>query len=130
MMTDDLSVEEAWRTFWLPILIPSQKNLNYLLEDEPGRDYEGVTRWCMDLEQLKKELHDFYKLITRLPSLYDDLTGGLVSKPDTDPDVVHTLAQRNYTRYAAEDILEWFDDNAPYAMLGELRERFKEQFLP
>jgi hypothetical protein len=55
-------VEECWQDFWLEIVMP-----------------QGI----LDLEQVKKELHDFHGLLREVPVVYDHVTNGRVSKPHT-----------------------------------------------
>lgn len=70
-MTIDKTLEEVWYTFWKDIVAPN-----------------GV----LDLEQVKRELYDFWVVMQQVPKVYDHVTGGKVSKIMTDPDAVIALA--------------------------------------
>ena len=73
-MTDDRSegekdpVEAEWQEQWAPIL------------QRP----DGT----IDIDQLKKELYDFSRLITNSSQVYCYVTGGLISKPLTPANAV------------------------------------------
>jgi hypothetical protein len=67
----DKEIEESWNNFWKPILVKNDQ---------------------LDIEQLKKELHDFRTLIHNTSEVYDHTTGGKISKVLTDPDkVIETI---------------------------------------
>ena len=72
-----MTTEECWESFWKEIVCPDGK---------------------LDLEQVKKELHDFYTLIRNVSLVYDHITGGRISKPLTDPKVVIDEAEASYQR--------------------------------
>ena len=61
---DDL-VQACYDDFWKPLLghVPS-------------------------LSAIKSELYDFHTLMHDLPRLFDEITGGLISKPNTSIDAV------------------------------------------
>lgn len=59
----------------------------------------------LDIEQVKKELHDYGVLLDSVGRVYDNVTGGKVSKPNTDPDVVIALAE-DYLQECIEDEIE------------------------
>jgi|SRR6478736_5589737 len=70
---------------------------------EKLEDYEQtwVDYWqdiCSDecgllLDQIKRELHDYKTLLKNVPLVYDEITGGRISKPNTDP--VHVIQAVN-----------------------------------
>jgi len=69
--------EESWE-FWKPIVC-----------NEDG---------SMNTEQVKKELHDFLFMIQNVPVVYDHITGGIISKPLTDPKAVIDQAEEHYRK--------------------------------
>ena len=66
-----LKINKNYNSFWKDIL-----------EDDKGK---------LDMNQLKKELYDFYILIDNLSKLYVNVSGGLCSKPHTDANIVIEL---------------------------------------
>lgn len=95
MVSDDFiedsetSVEDRWKQFWEPLLIKSNGKIH--------------------MEQMKKELSDFYVLIHYIPEIYCEVTGGMVSKHLTCPSAVIREYQNNVERqceYAVEDAKE------------------------
>lgn len=64
-MINDFDAE--WQQIWVPVLYQ-----------------DGV----LDAEQVKKEIHDYSMLLGFVPKVYDAVTGGRVSKPNTLPDAV------------------------------------------
>lgn len=50
----------------------------------------GVLRadGSIDLEQLRKEMHDYKCMIRNVSIVYDNITGGKLSKPTYEPEVV------------------------------------------
>jgi hypothetical protein len=55
----DVGVEDCYRDFWAE-----------LLSEEPSLE-------------IKRELYDFHGLMEDLPLLFDEITGGMISKPNT-----------------------------------------------
>lgn len=66
----DPEVEEVYNDFWKGIV---EKN---------GQ---------VNMDQVKKELFDFYFLIDAIPKVYDAVTGGMISKPLTSPEMVISI---------------------------------------
>ena len=60
----------------------------------------------IDIEQLKKELSDFYYIIQNVPEVYCEITGNRISKPYTEAAVVLDY----YREYLDESIKEAFND--------------------
>lgn len=63
------SIDEEFKTFWVPIIF----------DEENGK---------LNLEQLKKELYDYSMLLENVPKVYCEVSGGKISKPNTDPNEV------------------------------------------
>ena len=68
-------VERVYQDFWKPLV-----------------ERDGI----VDMEQVKKELFDFWQVMDRVPKVYCHITGGQVSKILTDPEVVNALADDYY----------------------------------
>jgi hypothetical protein len=47
---------------------------------------------CFEPEKIKNELYDYANLITDAGIVYDHVTGGRASKPNTDPYLICTLS--------------------------------------
>ena len=62
-------IDKNFKEFWVPIIF----------DMENGR---------LNLEQLKKELYDYSMLLENVPKVYCEITGGRISKPNTNPDAV------------------------------------------
>jgi hypothetical protein len=60
----------------------------------------------MDPEKVKAELYDFRQLIRNIPKVYDAVTGGRISKPLTDVDVVISEFNDYVERCVSDAILE------------------------
>ena len=82
-------VEDRWKQFWEQYLVK-----------EDG---------TVDLEEVKKELSDFYVLIHYIPEIYCEVTGGMVSKHLTHPSSVISMYNEhveNLCEYAVDDVKE------------------------
>lgn len=73
----DEEVDKVWGEFWGPLLIK---------------------RGVLDVEAVKRELFDYHHLIQELPCLFMAATGDMVSKPNTDIDVVISLIEEKHQR--------------------------------
>ncbi len=82
-MTD---YEKAWDEFWAPIVC----------------DPDGTVNW----DKLKRELFDYRTLMGSVPRVYMHVTGGRVSKPNTDPGVVCQLADEREQEAIDEAVSE------------------------
>lgn len=82
-------VEQVWQEFWLPIVAP-----------------EGE----IDIEQIKRELYDYRQLIKGLPEFFMDITGGRVSKPNTNLRVVAELVEEHIDSVVKEAVEEEIGD--------------------
>ena len=69
-------VERVYQEFWKPIV-----------------ERDGV----LDVEQVKRELFDFWQAMQRVPKVYCHVTGDQVSKMLTDAEVVCNLADEHYS---------------------------------
>lgn len=67
--------EKLYEEFWKPIL-----------------ENDGI----LNVDQVKRDLWDFHKLIENIPKIFDHITGGACTKPLTDPSVVCSLADEYY----------------------------------
>ena len=55
----------------------------------------------LDLAQIKKELSDFLMVLERVPLVYSHVTGGAISKPNTDAAAVIEAADEH-----CEEVME------------------------
>jgi len=69
MGSKKLDIDKEFEEFWVPIIF----------DLENGK---------LNLEQLKKELFDYSMLLKNVPKVYMEVSGGLISKPNTDPSEV------------------------------------------
>ena len=69
------SIDESWK-FWEPIICDKNGNI--------------------DVEQLKKELCDYYFVIHEVPKVYCEVTGGTLSKILYDPNTVISLFNERF----------------------------------
>lgn len=76
-------VEHCWETHWKDLVC----------------NKDGT----VDMDQVKKELYDFWQVMDRVPKVYDHVTGNQVSKILTDPDVVCRLADDHYNQVCQDD---------------------------
>ncbi len=77
----DPEVEQTFREYWQEIVMKDGQ-------------------W--DLIQIKRELYDFYHMIDNVPKVYDCVTGGRISKPNTLASVVISAAD-DYVERLIED---------------------------
>lgn len=70
------------------------KNIIDNMEESPDYEQTWIDFWrdlCtygnaeLNLDQIKRELHDYRTLLQNIPLVYDEITGGQISKPNTDP---------------------------------------------
>lgn len=52
----------------------------------------------LNIDQVKRELSDFYYMIEEVPKVYYHVTGGIISKPNTKSSAVISIADENYAR--------------------------------
>jgi hypothetical protein len=78
-------IEELWETFWKPIVCNEDGSIN--------------------IEQLKKELADFSMVMDGCSEVYDHITRGNLSKPNSDPKSVIRFVDE-YCDKIIEDMIE------------------------
>lgn len=76
--------QKMWNEFWLPILKGNDGNLN--------------------LNQLAKELYDYYNVLHNVKNVYATITGGEISNPATAPEFVIAYADSYYADYYRVDM--------------------------
>lgn len=74
-------IDKTWSDFWQPIVAPTGH---------------------IDLEQLKKELSDYFVFMDSCSEVYCHVTGGRISKVNTDPKTVCAEADEYYNEIALE----------------------------
>ncbi len=85
----DEEVEEVWKEFWLPIVAPNG---------------------ALEIEQVKKELFDFHRVMGEVPKVYMHVSGNQFSKVTTMAEYVMTAADEHYRKLYEPD-LEPADDD-------------------
>lgn len=81
-------VEQVYQEFWKDIICDADGNI--------------------DVEQVKKELRDFYVMIQEVPKVYSEVTGGMLSKCLYDAEYVLSFFDEKYGRKAcAVDYLKY-----------------------
>lgn len=58
----------------------------------------------LNLDQIKRELFDFHNLMQNVSKVYMEITGGMISKQMTDPDVVIAVANDRIQDLVEEEI--------------------------
>lgn len=111
MPNEEPTVEEIYQAFWKDILEKETCMTCSTVFDE-----EQVTNTCpkcggalmslLQVEQVKKELHDFTIMIQEVPKVYSHVTGGMVSKPLTYASAVNSAADDNMQRLIKDDLRE------------------------
>jgi hypothetical protein len=65
----------------------------------------------VNLDAVKRELHDYHLLMNSVSAVYWSITDGLISKPGADPYVVLSIAQESeetrYRDWLADEITEF-----------------------
>ena len=77
--------EETYNSFWKEIV-----------------EKDGV----LDLDQVKRELHDYHRMLGEVPKVYDHVTGGRISKPNTPASAVIAEHDDEVTRLCEEAAAE------------------------
>jgi hypothetical protein len=83
------TIDEEFKDFWVPIIFDAKN----------GR---------LNLEQLKKELYDYSMLLENVPKVYCEVSGGKISKPNTDPEEV-ILAFNDLLNETVDDAIKEHD---------------------
>lgn len=96
-------VEQVWHEFWEPIVTQS-----------------GLTGSVLDIDQIKRELYDYRQLLKGLPGFFDDVSGGKVTKPNTDLRIVSELIQER----ALEQYNEGYEDGKADAVYDKWQEAY------
>ena len=73
----------VWDEYWKPIV------------SEKGK---------VSFAEVKRELYDYHMLLSRVPEVYNYATGGHVSKPHTDAEVMKSLIDEHYARLEEDDV--------------------------
>ncbi len=87
----DNDIEQIWNKVWKPILVK-----------EDGK---------IDIEQVKKELFDYYVIIGEMSKVYNSVTNGQVSKPNTAADVVIAMNDDIVTKSYDDGYNDSLEDN-------------------
>jgi hypothetical protein len=84
-MDKEFDPETVWNEFWAGIVMKDGQ---------------------LDIEQVKKELCDFYMVMDFVPLVYCHVTGGQISKVTTTPEAVLAVAEDHIQRLIAEAVEE------------------------
>ncbi len=107
----DEDVQRVWEEFWIPTLFENP--------EEGRRVQQGILE--VKLEQIKKELYDYWVLLEEVPKVYETVTGGRISKPNTCSGAVIAEFEDYLTRTADEDVKERTED-----LLSERNQAIKD----
>lgn len=94
-------VEAVWQKFWLPILKARDLPATDRFARVADRDFDGVS-----LDQIKRELYDFRTMMEGIPGLYDEITGGQITKPNTEMRHVLNAYAEHVERLVEEAVQE------------------------
>jgi hypothetical protein len=75
-------VDKVWKEFWRPLVTRNGK---------------------VSLEQVKRELFDYHAMLEDVPKVYDHITEGRISKPNTCASAVISVADELYQQNFEED---------------------------
>lgn len=64
----------------------------------------------LDIEQVKKELYDYWYILTQVPKVYSAVTGGKLSKPNYESGVVITGFEDYLNQCIEEEIQDRKED--------------------
>ena len=82
----DPEVEQVYQEFWKDIICNEDGSIN--------------------IEQLKKELHDYSRVLDNVPAVYCEVTGGLLSYPTYKSEtVLNIFREKYYDKAWAVDLL-------------------------
>lgn len=96
------SFESVWATFWHPIMAEAERKGMH----EPGYDVNAHIVSNAVMEQIKKELFDYHTLLDYVPKVYDEVTDGRISKPNTTADAVIGVYQERLQEAINEALVE------------------------
>lgn len=77
---NNYDVEQTYQDFWKDIIY--------------------VGNGIIDIEQVKKELCDYYKMLQEVPKVYCEITDGILSKPLYDAETVLRFFRDKYANKA------------------------------
>lgn len=87
MSAIDEAVERVYQNYWADIVAPNGE---------------------IDLELVKRELHDYYLVMQEVSRVYDHISNGRISKPNTRADVliamVDDLASEEIEKLVREEL--------------------------
>lgn len=72
-----------------------------IIENEDG---------TLNLDQIKRELHDYWIVMGEVSEVYDDVTGGQVSKPNARASAVISAANESTQEWLDDRMAEWVKD--------------------
>lgn len=78
--------------------------------DEFWKDIVTNPDGSLNVDQVKKELHDYSKMLDEVPKVYCHVTGGLISKPNTAAEFVIMEADAVLDRMIQEGVEDRLKD--------------------
>lgn len=121
------SIDKSWQEFWRPIFLKSED-----VTESDIKDFEGDEGFVSPMfEAVKRELSDIHMLTHNLSCIYDEITGGKVSKPNTDWREVSRIANDYQNELFREDAVDFIEslDNLESLSGEDVVELFKDWFL-
>ncbi len=101
-----LDYEKDFEDFWKDIVVKNGK---------------------VDIEQVKKELHDYHILLKEVPEVYMEVSGGRISKPNTlASEVISEFNEQNLNKEITKDDVKMMIND--YNTLRELVDALKDYF--
>jgi hypothetical protein len=89
-MAEQVDYKAVYDDFWKEIV-----------ENEDG---------TLNLDQVQRELSDYYSAMELVPRAYSEVTGDRISKLLTDPSAVAEEAEHHYYVWAADAVLDRVDE--------------------
>lgn len=117
------AVEQLWQEFWIPIF--ENADVMHPTAEKPQNS------WIDFVAAVKSELFDAHMYAHNLSTVYDDLSGGRVSKPNTDPQVVIDLVEERRQELIGQEIVDWLEtkaDDHDHLVIQSLTKEAKKEY--
>lgn len=76
----------------------------------------------IDIDRVKAELHDYHMLLRDIPLIFDHVTGGRATKPNTTPAVINQFADEHYAEVAGDAARDVHEGRTCEEVQAELEE--------
>lgn len=139
-MAVNKKVLKVWNEFWNPLFErETGHKLYYPLASRVREVKMPVETFNAFVEQVMKELYDYERLMDNAGTVYEHVTGGMISKPNTIASNVCSVADESYQDNFTRDGAEWLDfllddvsdllvNDEAKAVWEKIRERAREHF--